>query len=144
MVLYRLWYKPPPIMHSFGLEPLNLDLTSHLYEIRRGEIEQIGHPDRVAEQKSEQRQSPPRECTAGFATEAFVPRREVDGVFEIDRAAELFCLAQSGRQVGYLDKAIADGQVPEAIEHLDHLQTIRKTHARYTLEADRERDQSSL
>src|SRR5262249_41995939 len=34
---------------------------------------------------------------------------------EIDGAAEPFCM-QSGRQIGYFDNAIVDGQVPEALQ----------------------------
>jgi hypothetical protein len=34
---------------GFGTAPLDLDLTSHFYEIGRGKIKQIGRSDRVPE-----------------------------------------------------------------------------------------------
>jgi hypothetical protein len=49
---------------------------------------------------------------------------EVNGSVEIDRATEIFCGTQSGRQIGYFDKAVVDGQVPEAFEDADQLKAI--------------------
>jgi hypothetical protein len=49
---------------------------------------------------------------------------KVNSVVEIDGAAEIFCRAQSGRQIGYFDEAVVDSQVPEAFKDADQLQAI--------------------
>ena len=129
---------------SLLTQTLDFDLAPDFDEIGRGKIKQVGCSDRVAEKESEQWQAPPWQCLPRLAVDYFVARSEVNNLLEIEMAGELFCLAQCGGQIGYLNKAIADGQAPEAIKHLDHLETISKTYAGYILEANREGDQSPL
>src|SRR3984893_12773130 len=103
---------------------LDLDLTPNFQEVGRRKIEQIVHSNRVAEQEGEKRQTPPQQPSARLATHDFVVCAEVDGMVEIDGAAEVFCHTQRGRQIGYFDEAVVDGQVPEAFKDADQLQAI--------------------
>src|ERR1700694_341505 len=102
-------------MPCFSLS-VDLDLTANVEEVGRPKIEQIDRSNRVAEQEGEKRQTPPQQPSARLATHDFVVGAEVDGMVEIDRAAEVFCRTQRGRQIGYFDKAVVDGQVPEAFK----------------------------
>ncbi len=62
--------------------------------------------------------------SARLATDDFVVCAKVNSVVEIDGAAEIFCRAQRGRQIGYFDEAVLDSQVPEAFKDADQFQAI--------------------
>jgi hypothetical protein len=75
----------------------------------------------------EKQQTPPQEQSTFLATHDFVVCAEVNGSVEIDGTAEIFCCMQSRRQIGVFDKAVMDGQVPEAFKDADQLEAICET-----------------
>src|SRR5260370_3630855 len=103
---------------------LDRDPAPDFQEIGRRQIEQIDGPHRGAEQEGEKRYTPSQKPPARRATHDFIKGAEVNGGVEIDGATEILCGVQSGWQIGYFDKTVVDGQVPEAFEDADQLEAI--------------------
>src|SRR3954454_12430991 len=74
--------------------------------------------------------------------DCFVARSEVDNLLEIKMGGEFFGLAQCRGQIRHLDKAIADGHVPEIVRDPPHLELTCRTHPRHSLKPDREGNQT--
>jgi hypothetical protein len=100
---------------------LDLDLAPNFHEVGWRKVEQIDGPHRVAEQEGEKWQTPSQQPAARLATRDFVVCAEVNRGVEIDRTTEIFCCMQSGRQIGDFDKAVMDGQMPEAFKDADQI-----------------------